>query len=207
MIQFFDMVGSGANALYRLENTQEVPLSVEVAVMKRTYNEQGEEVLVPAEEDFLIMPPQARVEPGAFQAFRARYMGDGSAEKTESYRIIFSQLPVEQENEASSVELLFNFATLAFVAPPGVVAQPQVEVSASGNEVLITNQGDDVLDMSRWNLDMKSTGGSERVGWSVLQDFSSAQFVMPGHTLALPVSDSWSTLATPLESAELLPLK
>ena len=50
--------GKQSMVTYRLQNPGDAPLPVEVEVYKRTFDENLKEVLVSAEEDFIVLPPQ-----------------------------------------------------------------------------------------------------------------------------------------------------
>lgn len=185
MIQQMDAYGAGSNAQYRIDNKGGSTLAVEAVVKRRVLDEEGNETLVDAEADFLVLPPMAQVDPGDFQVFRVRYLGEPLPE-TDSFRVIFQQLPIKNEQEGSGVKLLFNFATLVFVNPPKATALADLQVTDVANDTLtlsVGNQGSRVLDLSEHQWQLRSKEGRERLYWSAVQPHSPARFVMPGQTL------------------------
>lgn len=188
MIVEIDSVGRNSMITYRLQNPGNVPLPVEVAVMRRTFDENQKEVLVPAEKSFLVLPPQIEVPPGGYQIFRAKYLGNPKLEQTDSYRIIFKQLPVTEDKENSGVKMMFNFATLVFVTPKGVTPENQSKLdckTAEACHLTVSNHGKRVLDLSHFAYHFDD--GGKVVDWNEMQKLSPGRFVMPGHQLVLDI--------------------
>lgn len=125
----FDLKPSGpeAQTTLKVENNRTHPITIELAAETITLDEQGREVLQPA-DDFLIFPPQAIIAPGVTQSVRVRYIGAPDIERSNSYRVMVRQIPVDLSGEQrSGVAVAFNFATLAAVVPVG--AKPDLTVS------------------------------------------------------------------------------
>jgi len=57
--------GNGATQALRIENTSQSAMTVELTVNKITVDDYGNETKTPAEDDFLIFPPQAIIKPQA----------------------------------------------------------------------------------------------------------------------------------------------
>lgn len=186
MIVELSQQGKNSLVTYRLQNPSDVSLPVEVEVYKRTFDENQQEVLVPAEDDFIVLPPQIEVPAQGYQIFRAKYLGAADLAKTDSYRIVFKQLPLINENEKSGVKMMFNFATLVFVSPPQVAAEQQSQLQCDNSEactLTISNSGKRVLDLS--HFDYHFDNGKTVFNWTRFQTISSGRFIMPGHQMAL----------------------
>ena len=145
----FDLRPSGAESetTMKVENNRNYPITVEIVAESITLDEAGREVLAPAEDDFLLFPPQAIIEPGVTQSVRVRYIGAPNIKTSESYRVTVKQIPVDLSGEQrSGVALAFNFATLAGVIPVGAkpdVAVRAVERGEDGQGVFVlANEGD-----------------------------------------------------------------
>lgn len=120
--------GTGASKDLRVENTSDKPMPVELKVERRQILPDGSETRTPAEDDFLIFPPQGIVPPNGFQTFRVQYVGDPAIKKTVLYVVTVVQLPIDTSGEKSTgVQFLFNMGTLAAVSPDG--AKPQLGVA------------------------------------------------------------------------------
>ncbi len=184
MIVEIESAGKKSMITYRLQNPGNTPLPVEVEVMRRTFDESQKEVLVPAEKSFLVLPPQIEVPAGGYQIFRAKYLGSPKLEQTESYRIIFKQLPVSDDKQAQTgVKMMFNFATLVFVTPKGVdavnVGTLQCQKPEQACYFTIANEGKRVLDLSHFAYHFDD--GAKVIEWPELQKISNGRFIMPGH--------------------------
>ena len=190
MIVEMDAQGKKTLATYRLQNPGAEPLPVEVAVFKRTFDDEQKEVLVPAEDDFLVLPPQIEVPANGYQVFRAKYLGKPNLAQTESYRIVFKQLPLADTKDKSGVKMMFNFATLVFVHPQGVNAKPTSELDCKTIEactLTIGNTGTRVLDLSHY--DYRFDGEQRTFDWSRFQAITPGRFIMPGHKMTLILKD------------------
>ncbi len=190
MIVELSSYGKGSLTTYRLQNPSDVSLPVEIEVYKRTFDENQQEVLVPAEDDFIVLPPQIEVPAKGYQVFRAKYLGSPDLKQTHSYRIVFKQLPLTNANEKSGVKMLFNFATLVFVSPEAVVAKQKNDLKCEQIDtctITISNIGDRVLDLSHfdYHFDYHFDQGKVVINWTQFQTITAGRFIMPGHQVKL----------------------
>jgi fimbrial chaperone protein len=186
MIVELSSQGKKSLVTYRLQNPGTNALPVEVEVYRRTFDENQKEVLVPAEKDFIVLPPQIEVPANGYQVFRAKYLGKPGLEQTASYRILFKQLPLSNDREQSGVKMMFNFATLVFVSPKGVTPQQQSSLKCddiTDCKLTIGNLGKRVLDLS--HFDYHFNKGKKIFNWATFQTITSGRFVMPGHQVVL----------------------
>lgn len=139
--------GSGAQRDLRVENTGDSPTPVELTVERRQILPDGSEKRTPAEDDFLIFPPQGIIPAHGFQTFRVQYIGP-IVDKTVLYVVTVAQLPVDvNSGQNTGVQFLLNLGTLAAVSPPHSEAKlvvANVRPSATANMLTITvrNDGD-----------------------------------------------------------------
>ncbi|MBQ4837957.1 fimbrial biogenesis chaperone [Pseudoalteromonas luteoviolacea] len=202
-----DLAAHGNKSLvtYRLQNPSENTLPIEIEVYKRTFDENQQEILVPAEDDFIVLPPQVEVKAKSYQVFRAKYLGSPELKETHSYRIVFKQLPLPDEDDKSGVKMVFNFATLVFVSPDGIKAQQQSEIRCEKTDdckLTIANKGNRVLDLSHFDYHFHQ--GETVISWAQLQSITSGRFIMPGHKMEVDLKPIITD--KPSKSAELINL-
>lgn len=200
MVLMYQEQGQQANGAYRVQNTSEQPLAVEVVIMERQVDAQNNETLVPADDDFIVMPMQALIEPGQYQQFRSRYLGDVNLDNSKSYRIIFQQLPIENEEQQSGIDLLFNFETLAFVNP--LQGEQNLEVSVVQNKLKITNSGNIAADLNEFKVNFATANGDKAVSWSKIGPYSEANYLLPQQGVSIPIQDDWQVSGASSASLE-----
>lgn len=111
--------GSAASTVLRVENTTDRPITLEMKVERRAWDEAGNETRTAADDDFIILPPQMIVEPGKTQAVRVQYAGPPLADDTAMYVVGVNQVPVQDPNAETGVQFVINFGTAAYVVPAG----------------------------------------------------------------------------------------
>ncbi|MCC4223421.1 MAG: fimbria/pilus periplasmic chaperone [Pseudomonadota bacterium] len=178
-----DDVGRNSQGLYKVTNVEEEPILLEVHVYQADFSS-GEEVLTPSEDEFLILPPQAKIDGQKSQTFRVRYTPKKPIKKTETYRIVFTQIELDnqtKENEEdSSISMLLEFATLAFVSPASSKSIPSATIQ--NNQIAIRNDGKRVLNMNGMEFSFSGGKSNKTVDWEALSNKTSA-YLMPGSTV------------------------
>lgn len=143
MSQTFAPSGADSTKTYRVVNSKETPIAVEVSVVKREVDLLGKETLTPADEDFVIYPPQMILEPNSSQTVRVTWLGETNPESELSYRFIAEQLPVElsavdspeaplSASSTGAVQVLLRYAGSLYIRPDGVV--PDIRLKSVGLE-------------------------------------------------------------------------
>jgi fimbrial chaperone protein len=125
-----DLASSGpdAKAEIRIENPHDHPITIELVTEQRDFDANGKETRTPAEDDFLIFPPQTLVQPGKTQLVRYQYIGDPKIPATKAFVINVRQLPIDLKPDAASgMKFLYNFGLARYVVPEGAVAVPTAE--------------------------------------------------------------------------------
>ncbi|UMM03666.1 fimbria/pilus periplasmic chaperone [Vibrio campbellii] len=178
-----DDFGRNSQGLYKVTNVEEEPILLEVHVYQADFSS-GEEVLTPSEDEFLILPPQAKIDGQKSQTFRVRYTPKKPIKKTETYRIVFTQIELDnqtKENEEdSSISMLLEFATLAFVSPTSSKSIPTATIK--NNQIAIRNDGKRVLNMNGMEFSFSGGKSNKTVDWEELSNKTSA-YLMPGSTV------------------------
>ncbi|QNE32428.1 molecular chaperone [Sphingomonas sp. NBWT7] len=119
--------GNGARKDLRVENTSATPAAVEIRVERREVQPDGSDKRTPADDDFLIFPPQGTVPGNGFQTFRIQYVGDPLLKQSRLYLVTIAQLPVSATGQAGTgIQIVYNIGTLAAVSPAGAVARMEV---------------------------------------------------------------------------------
>lgn len=183
MVLELSPTGSGASGRIEVQNTTNANLAFETRVTRITFSEDGVATEVPADEDFLIVPPQGVLPPGGRQVVRVQWVGTQPLTASQSYYVSVNQLPVaidrpDGSSGAGQLQIVYHMKALVVVAPRD--AQPNVsavaarattiQVAATGDqpaqqrpgvEVTLRNTGARHAFMSgvTWRLDGRDTNG------------------------------------------------
>ena len=123
-------VGQRNRAQITVVNTSSAPLPLEALLMAATFDEDGRPTTSKADGDFLVMPPQALIPPGATQNFRIHWLGNPMMETSRSYLLYFSQVPVKAAKGKIGVQVVMSVGVLINVAPAR--GTTRLEVVSSG---------------------------------------------------------------------------
>lgn len=124
-----ESVGRTSSATLSVGNEGANKLPVEVAVERLTLDENAQASYSPADDDWLIFPPQTIIPPGGQQNFRLQWLGEPELAQSQSYHVVVKQVPVALPEGQSGIQLVYNFRALVNVAPPGV--KPELVVLES----------------------------------------------------------------------------
>lgn len=131
MVSEISTVGAGAAARIEVQNLASGPMPYETRVTRISFNPDGSMTETPADEDFLVFPPQGIAAPGGRQIIRAQWIGDPTTAASRAYYMEVRQLPVDfeagsTEAPAASVQVVYHMKTLIIVTPPS--SESSVEV-------------------------------------------------------------------------------
>lgn len=132
MVSELTTTGVGSAARIEVGNIGSAALPFETMITRMEIDAEGNIVETPADEDFLVFPPQGVVPVGGRQVVRVQWVGEPTIEASHAYYLWVKQLPVQTDPSTSdsggslSVQVLYTMKALIVVAPPG--AQPKVEV-------------------------------------------------------------------------------
>lgn len=128
---FLEVSPTESSAL-RVRNSSASTVTVEIEVAERFVDENGVQTRKPADDDFLLFPPQAIVAPSSLQVFRMQPIG-ASTTQSKSYFVTVRQVPVQLpdiEGEGARLRVVFAFDSAVHVVPKGAKPEP-VLVSAA----------------------------------------------------------------------------
>ncbi len=195
MVFELEPIGAKASASLRVENTLQNPMTVEIIPTKITMDEYGNETLVPADDDFLIYPPQTLIEKGKTQVVRVKYIGDPTIKTSHAYRVSVKQLPVDlKESGHTGVGMVINFNTLLNVTPSDAESDIEVtEISPGDGErwnIAIENSGDRFSRLSKtvWHIsDTSDTSNTKRIKSLDVGKLTQRNLVLPHSTLKMSI--------------------
>src|SRR5690554_3941007 len=132
MVVEMESRGSNATARVEVQNINPGNLAFETRVFRMDVDAEGEITETPADEQFLIFPPQGVLPAGGRQVIRLQWLGAAEPDTSQAYYVSVEQLPVPFEPKTADavgaqVQILYNMRALVVVAPPG--AQPDVKAT------------------------------------------------------------------------------
>jgi fimbrial chaperone protein len=169
---------SGVNSTqsYEVENNTQEAIAIEVSTVKREMGLQGEDKLIPADQDFMIYPPQILLQPGETQTVRVTWLGNSQPDQELAYRLIAEQLPINLTNQSSntqskqpqaSVKLQIRYLGSIYIRPamiqPNVVIEKietRVDAGKSMLVVSLFNQGKARANLKGASLQLTRTNSS-----------------------------------------------
>ena len=173
------------------------PLPVEIVVSRIELDEKGEMSAKLAGDDFLVFPPQALVPAGATQNFRIQWVGDPQIPASQSYVFSVNQVPVKMPEGKSGVQVVFNFATIVNIAPPG--GKSAIDLVKAGVDkddkgkprpaVTVKNPGNSYAKLTDATIKLSGGSWSETLTPERLRQSMGVGLVQPGKTrrFLLPV--------------------
>lgn len=135
MVSELTTTGAGSTARIEVGNIGAAALPFETRITRVEFDENGELIETPADDKFLVFPPQGVVPVGGRQVVRVQWVGEPDLDVSHAYYLWVRQLPVatdpveSETGGAVSVSVLYTMKALIVVAPPG--AQPQVRVESA----------------------------------------------------------------------------
>ena len=148
---YLELRPSGS-ATVRVSNNADGQMPVEVFIWRRDVDEAGNQTRTPADDDFIVFPPQAVVGARSTQAFRLQAVTPKAAESA-SYYVSFSQVPQDMlpdADVATQIQVVFAFDAAVHVVPPRAkpdlsldsqsLARMRMEVPTGEFEALPTGQ-------------------------------------------------------------------
>jgi fimbrial chaperone protein len=135
MVVEMESRGRDATARIEVQNVNPGTLAFETRIYSMEIDEEGNIIETPADDQFLVFPPQGVLPTGGRQVIRLQWVGDPELAASQGYYVSINQLQVTFEAAASEavaaqVQVLYNMRALAVVAPPGAV--PNVEAVSVG---------------------------------------------------------------------------
>jgi fimbrial chaperone protein len=130
MVVEMETRGTSAVARIEVQNINPGKLAFQTRVYRMEIDKDGKITETPADDKFLIFPPQGALPPGGRQVIRLQWVGDPEIPTSQAYYVSVEQLPVAfepgtEDSASAQVQVLYNMRALVVVAPPG--AKPDVK--------------------------------------------------------------------------------
>jgi P pilus assembly chaperone PapD len=188
--------GSTARTQITVTNSSDKPMPVETAIEKLSLDEAGNRKTAKAGEEFLVFPPQAIIPPGGTQVFRVQWVGEPMLDKSESYLLSISQVPVKFPKGQSRLQVVMSFGVVINVAAAqgspslkivstGTTTdgngkrRPTITVENSSKMHALLPDGTLALSGGSWSHTMSSTEMREKIGIGLVQPGKRRRFVLP----------------------------
>lgn len=202
----YDLAPAGKDSNRELEfwNSQNRPVAIELTAARRSYDEHGTAIDVPAPADFTIVPQQFIAAAGERKKVRLVYSGSAALHRSATYAVTFRQVPIAAGGSDPKVRLLFEFTTLAHVVPAGAKENVQVAARMAGTTATLTftNRGSRYARLDAAPLRIRQDGVDLSLDPAELRDTHDLRWILPGETrvATVPVDNSRVSLAAVVES-------
>lgn len=173
-------IGQRSHAQVSVVNNSDQPLPVEAVIERMTLDENGRPKTSKSGEQFLVMPPQALIPPGATQNFRVQWLGDPMMRKSESFLLYVNQIPVKLPKGKSAVQVVMSMGVMINVAP--AEGTPELKVVATG---------------------VAQDKSGKRRPTITVENVSSVHALLPDAAIELS-SGAWSRTLAPRETSDLI---
>lgn len=133
MVVEMESRGSSAVARIEVQNINAGKLAFQTRIFRMEIDKDGVISETPADQEFLVFPPQGALPAGGRQVVRLQWVGDAEIATSQAYYFSIEQLPVAFEPgtadaAGAQVQILYNMRALVVVAPPG--AKPEVKAAS-----------------------------------------------------------------------------
>ncbi|MFN4041860.1 MAG: fimbria/pilus periplasmic chaperone [Brevundimonas sp.] len=134
MVSELTTTGAGSAARIEVGNIGSSAMPFETIITQIEMDGEGQLTETPADENFLVFPPQGLVPANGRQVVRVQWVGEPNIDTSKAYYLWVRQLPIETAPSedgggAVQVSVLYTMKALIVVAPPG--AQPDVQVESA----------------------------------------------------------------------------
>lgn len=132
MVSELTTSGPGSTARIEVGNVGSASLPFETLITRLDIDADGNLIETPADDNFLVFPPQGLVPVNGRQVVRLQWVGEPTLPASEAYYLWVRQLPVKTDASAPetggavAVSVLYTMKALVVVAPPN--AQPDIKV-------------------------------------------------------------------------------
>ncbi|MEQ1697539.1 MAG: fimbria/pilus periplasmic chaperone [Hyphomicrobiaceae bacterium] len=188
--------GGKARATVTVVNNSTAPMPIEAVVQRMMLDESGKAQTSNAGDEFLVMPPQAMIAPGATQNFRIQWLGEPMLGASQSFYIFFNQVPVKQPAGKTAVQVVMSMGVMVNVAPPqgqaglkvvttGVATDakgkrhPTITVQNPTNVHALLPDATIKLSSGGWSQTVPAGLLSETIGSGLVQPGKQRRFILP----------------------------
>ncbi len=185
-------VGKQSQYSLRVDNTDSFPVSLEFIPWLVTQDEFGKNTLSPADNDLLVIPMTAVVQPGKSQTIMVRYLGEPVIEQSQTYSIEINQVTVAMEDvSASELGIAFNFKTMLNVTPDDSKAELNAKSFQSHGDtwnIEVVNSGNRFAKITEMEWVVSDGNHSVTLDRDNIKDFVVGKMVMPNASRIFTVS-------------------
>ena len=130
--------GAGANQIFSVINESDKPIAVQFNMTTRQ-QKGSEEVRLPADDKFMIYPPQTIIPAKTAQKVRVQWLGDSRLQDEQAYRLIAEQVHVSLDKEPTGVTMLMKLVGALYVQPSKTQSNVSVStVKPQGDKLSVT---------------------------------------------------------------------
>jgi len=178
----FSPSGAKATQSFEVVNSGDRRIAVMISFAALERNERYVETNHDAEDEFLAYPPQMILAPGTRQTVRVSWLGTPNPARELAYRIIVTQVPLEQLDHSARSEdqphgqmrVMLNYRGTLFIRPPKaapriVLHGAEIETAADGTRglaITLDNAGTAVGLVKDCALRLASTAGGPDIALS-----------------------------------------
>ena len=144
----FLQISPTQSAAIRVSNPSDVVQSVEVYIHERQIDGKGAQTRIPADDDFIVFPPQAAIKAGSTQVFRIQPISPDLS-KSRSYFVTMRQVPVDYDpadGDAARLRVVFAFDAAVHVIPDGAESEVVARDARMGTTSIRRSTGEYRLD-------------------------------------------------------------
>lgn len=171
-----------------VRNPRNVPLPVSMDIVERFVNEDGSEETRPADDLFMMFPPQAVIPPGSSQAVRVQWLAAPPV-RSRSFTLFATEIPVDLQGAGQSqVQTILRMGASVHVAPTSTRAKPVLvdsSIQEAGVRVTLANDGDRFYYVDAITLDF----GGNQVSGIELANAAGRTLIPPGARRTFNVPD------------------
>jgi P pilus assembly chaperone PapD len=177
-----------SGSIITINNVRDEALRVEILVKRRVIAEDGTQSFEPAEDDFVIFPPQISIPPRSSQAVRFEYVGPPLAGLAKGYVIEVSEVPVVNPG-FSGVQFAYNFGVAVYVEPPRATSRLTTTGRIDNNRLLldVVNEGSGYALLSEMSLVLEAEGERFTLTSNEVAELVNNPLVAPGGRRTLDV--------------------
>jgi fimbrial chaperone protein len=177
------------SATITINNVRDAALPVEILVLRRLVAPDGEQTFEPADEQFIVFPPQVQIEAGQSQAIRIQFAGN-LGNVAEAYVVQVTEVPVNRL-EGTGIQFTYNFGVAVYLQPSRARARMSVTnpvISDGSLHFEVVNSGNDFGFLTGQGLEYRIGGKrvtispddlGELVSNPIVPPNSSRQFILP----------------------------
>ncbi|MBI9097423.1 MAG: molecular chaperone [Spirochaetaceae bacterium] len=130
IIKEFDSKGNGRIQTFRIKNESDDPIAVQISMMTRAMNRDGEEINSDASDLFVIYPHQLILQPDDSQSIRVQWNGPENIDSEQAFRIIAEQLPISFNKENTNrgqLNIVYRYVGSVYIIPENPSSEISIE--------------------------------------------------------------------------------